>query len=226
MALSGTDEARRLSKGTGMTGTVATHNGQQPNDPERWVMAPHVLAAVEALLDELPKASGADDLVERMLAAQSGEGVNMDDGDTIKAERLYGERIIVESVKLLPSEHDESNLKFYLRVEGVRESGQMFAFSTGSQVAVIALAQLYKLGELPAVVTLSPPLNWRKGGTPPTNVKFIRKAKADEPALVNAWKDGGEARPQRETIAEANAGFKAKVAADKARRAEQTGPDF
>lgn len=194
-----------------MTGALPATRGQN-DGVQRWVMAPGVKAAVEALLDQVPKSEGADDLVLRILEATDPTQVNMQDGDTMKVESLYGQRVVVESIKRLDSDHDESNLTQYLRVEGYApDLAKEFAISTGSQIAVIALAKLYTMGKFPAVVVFSMPPNWTGGGRAPTNVRYIGPAE-DPDVLV--FKPQGRPGP---TLGE-------QIRQDKARRAATPKP--
>lgn len=194
-----------------MTGTLPATTGGN-NGVMRWVMEPSVLAAVNALLDELPRSEGADDLVLRILNATEAEDVNLAEGDTRKVQTLYGMSVVIETVKVLDSDKADGNLARYLRVEGYipQWENEQFAISTGSQIAVIQLAQLYKLGKLPAVVRFSAPENWRGEGTPPTNVKYMGPAEDAEQMIFRA--PGG-----RRTVAD-------QIAEDKARRAAAPKP--
>jgi len=197
-----------------------------PDQVERWQMAPQLALAVNELLDRLPQAEGGDSMVADILAAVDPTGVNIFGESSRELATLLNRPLIVENLKVLPSEFDEGNLARYLRFDAI-DQGEIHATSTSHQFVVIALAKLADLGKIPAVVEFFYADKWNGRGKRPINMRYLGEPPSDRGFEFRASASApSDAEPGDDTIRNGAAATRAKAKAYAANLAAQTEPGF
>ena len=120
------------------------------------VVSDSTMAMFAAMAVNIPEADdgGAyENIVLQLLAASDVDGLNAP-WDTSDAEKIAGQRIVIETIERRPSDFN-AGLGIYLVCKGViPKTGEAFVWSTGSVSVVAQLARAHFLGAFPVTAQL------------------------------------------------------------------------